>query len=152
MPQFDGWGYAYTYRVTSTYARAVTSCTATGGTCTACNTAAAFDLCALGNMNISKTDGGTANVAQNIPAIVISHGMNHYSSSQTAEEVENYERNPMQFGTSTAILSSYSGDSANAFVYKDYTRTDDDISFDDMMIWISPFLLKSKLVTAGKLP
>jgi prepilin-type N-terminal cleavage/methylation domain-containing protein len=155
VTQFDAWGYAYTYRVSKTYSRAVAACTATGGTCTACNpnNTAAFDLCAVGDMNISKTDGGTANVAQNVPAIVISHGKNHYESTQSAEEVENYERNPSQFGTTTAILASYSGDVANAIVYKDYTQNSDgDVTYDDMMIWISPFTLKDKLISAGKLP
>jgi len=153
VPQFDAWGYAYTYRVSKTFSRAVSACTASGGSCTACNSAAAFDLCAAGTMNISTTDGGTANVAQNIPAIVISHGKNHYENSQTAEEMENYERDPKIFGTSTSILSSYTGDSANSFVYKDYTRdSNGNISFDDMMIWISPYLLKNKLMSAGKLP
>ena len=152
VPQFDDWGYAYTYRVTDVFARATTACSGTG-TCASCNTAAAFTLCHNGNMNISSTVGGSANVAQNIPAIVISHGKDHYVSAQSAEEVENYERNPARFGTTNSILSSYSGVTANAFVYKDYTRTSTgDISFDDMMIWISPFLLKNKLVSAGKLP
>jgi prepilin-type N-terminal cleavage/methylation domain-containing protein len=153
VTQYDDWGYSFTYKVTGTFSRATTSCAATGGSCTACNSASAFDLCAVGNMSISKTDGGAANVAQNVPAIVISHGKNHYESTQSAEEVENYERSPRQFGTTTSILSSYSGDTANAFVYKDYSQDSaGDVTFDDLMIWISPFTLKDKLISAGKLP
>jgi prepilin-type N-terminal cleavage/methylation domain-containing protein len=152
VPQLDAWGYVFTYRVTAAFSRSVTAYTATPPCSSVPPYKAAFDLCTLGNMNISKTDGGTANVAQNIPAIVISHGKNHYASVQQAEEIENYERNPRIFGSNTAILSSYSGDDANAFVYMDYTLSDGVIMFDDLMIWISPFILKNKLINAGKLP
>jgi prepilin-type N-terminal cleavage/methylation domain-containing protein len=111
-----------------------------------------FTLATNGDIDILDTDGGTPKVAQNIPAIVISHGKNHYADVQSADEVENYDREPTYFNSPDKILGSYSGDSARDFVYKDYILSGNDILFDDMMIWISPFVLKSRLVNAGRLP
>jgi prepilin-type N-terminal cleavage/methylation domain-containing protein len=154
VPQFDAWGYAFTYRVTAAYSRNIAAYTAVPP-CNSATGLAAFDLCTLGDMNISRTVNGAANVAQGIPAIVVSHGKNHYSDDQIAVEMENYKRNPRKFGeTNPPIMSTYNNVSANTFVYGDYTLRADGsgVAFDDLMVWISPFILKNKLINAGKLP
>ena len=66
-----------------------------------------------------------------IPAIVVSHGKN-WATSASADEAENTD-----------------GDAT--FVDKDYSQTAG-AEFDDLMIWISPHILRTMTVKAGILP
>jgi len=75
---------------------------------------------------------GGNNVATNITAIVVSHG-NNWGSSSSADEAENTD-----------------GDDA-VFVDKAYSQSAG-AEYDDMLIWISPHILKTMSVKAGILP
>ncbi len=137
VPQLDAWEKPFTYSVTAAFAV----------------TTPLFDLTTNGAIDILDQDGAaTPLIAQNIPAIIVSHGKNHYVPVQSADEVENFDRNAAIFGTTNNILTTYSGDTAGEFVYKEYTLISGQIAFDDMMIWLSPFVLKNKLIAAGRLP
>ncbi len=137
VPQFDAWEKPFTYSVTDTFS----------------NDAVPFTLTDTGTIDILDQDGAaTARIAQSIPAIVVSHGKDHYVPAQSADQVENYERDANIYGTTNSILTAYSGDNAGEFVFTDYRLLGGNIDYDDMMIWISPFVLKNRMIAAGQLP
>ena len=154
VDQYDAWGRVFSYRVTGGFAKEITFVYTPTLPCTTSSSLSAFDLCMEGDIDIVDGYESTTKVAENIPAIVISHGKNHYFDTQTDDEKENFERTPTIFDSATTFLSSYTGtDYTNAeFVYKGYTLDEGEIAYDDIMVWISPFKLKNKLVRVGKLP
>ena len=89
-----------------------------------------FSLCSDGEITVLDSSGG-ANVAINIPAIVVSHGKN-WAVSTSADEAENTNND-------------------TNFVDKDYSQQSGS-EFDDMLIWISPHVLRTMSVKAGILP
>ncbi len=131
--QNDPWGNAYIYKVTGSFAdeNGVTSFTPP----TACtgSTAAnvSFAVCSEGNMNIFDGTGGTK-IIDKIPAIVISKGKHNLPAEDSTDEQENT-------------------DADNIFVSKTFSQ-DNGKEFDDLMIWISPNILKYRMVQAGRLP
>ena len=90
-----------------------------------------FSLCSDGNIKVFDSDGG-AKVAEYIPAIVVSHGKNWVDNAPTAHESENI-------------------DDDITFVDKDYSD-DATEGFDDMLIWISPYVLRNRMLMSGLLP
>ncbi len=93
------------------------------------NAAAFFSLSTAGDIAVYDESGGA--VAEFIPAIVISHGKNWATTSST-DEAENTD------GDSTFIDRAYSVNAVS--------------TFDDLMIWVPPNVLKSKMVSAALLP
>ncbi|MDO8908504.1 MAG: type II secretion system protein [Pseudohongiella sp.] len=75
--------------------------------------------------------------APNVPAIVLSMGSN-WASFSSAEETENV-------GTT---MGAYPIPANNDFVSTLYNET----QFDDLIIWLSPNILFSRMISAGKLP
>jgi len=127
----DEWNNIFTYRVDDTFADR-NNATTDG---TGCETGSAtlnvsFSLCSDGEITVLVSAGG-ANLATNIPAIVVSEGKN-WAVSTSADEAENKN-----------------GDAT--FVDKDYSQTSGS-EFDDMLIWISPYVLKTMAVKSGILP
>lgn len=77
-----------------------------------------------------------------VPAVVISMGSNWpLIATSSANEQENASG-----GTTTG--GTYPITNSVDFVVTDYSE----LNFDDMLVWISPHILLSKLVTAGRLP
>ncbi len=154
---FDAWDQHYTYQVTPEYSRE--SNTAVCGT-PALNVS--FELCTDGNIDIYYSYNSPPypippTVANNAPAIVISHGSDGYDPVQTDQQVENFGRDPVNPGTGVDILSSYSAaDYAdNIYIYRDFERdtsASPPTQFDDMIIWISPNLLMNRMIKSGSLP
>ena len=89
-----------------------------------------FSLCSDGEIIILDAAAGNT-VAINIPAVVVSHGKN-WSIAASADETENTD-----------------GDVT--FVEKDYSATAG-AEFDDLLIWISPHIMRTMTVKAGILP
>ena len=121
----DAWGQRFIYRVAGTFADD------TDGT--GCGTATpnvSFELCSVGSITIRDASGGNIVVDQ-IPVIVVSQGKN-WATATSAHEAENTN------GNATFVLKSFSRDAVQ--------------EFDDQMIWISPNVLKYRMVEAGKLP
>ena len=121
----DAWGQPFTYRVTGSFADN------TDGTgCGVATTGVSFELCSIADINI--LDASTGNpVANQIPAIVIAHGSN-WATTTSADENENTD-------TDTTFVDRRP--SINAAP-----------TFDDQVIWISSNILKTKLVSAARLP
>ena len=80
------------------------------------------------------------------PAIVISMGKNWGNIEEgtaSADEQENAGD-----GTSKTTGNEYTVSNTMTFVVAGYSEE----NFDDMLVWISPHLLFSKMIAAGKLP
>lgn len=141
----DAWGRRYTYRVALEFTRTVPQISFNSGCAPPIIPQyAAFALCSQGNITVLASTGGTA-LANNIPAILISHGKNGngaYSSQGTqlaaSTDADEQDNQLTANGSGTANLS---------FVSKTPTS-----SYDDYVIWISGSILYNRMVAAGKLP
>ena len=138
----DEWNNVFTYYVDDTFADRDDPDDGSGtgesdGTgCAASATLnVSFSLCSDGEIDIFSSAVATAtppgDVASNVPAIIVSHGKN-WAVATSADEAENTD-----------------GD--DDFVDKDYSQTGG-AEFDDMVIWISPHVLRTMSVKAGILP
>jgi prepilin-type N-terminal cleavage/methylation domain-containing protein len=136
-PQQDPGGSAYVYRVTATFADNPPS----GTSAPLCPTAAAqaaFNLCDVGNVTVDdETPGGTV-LAQNVPAVILSSGANHNDPN-------------FALGGTLSAFETENSDGDAVFVSKTFSR-DDTEEFDDLVVWISPNVLKNRMVVAGRLP
>ena len=122
----DAWGQPFTYRVTAEFAD--TTPGAFGATCTPpLPPFNSFSLCSDGDITVLDASGGNF-VATGIPAIIISHGKN-WALTTSLDEAENTN------GDATLVDTNYSNNNAS--------------TFDDLVIWISPNILKSKMLSAG---
>ena len=136
----DAWGNHYNYRVDNEFADRGDSAITDGTSTDTCTSTAniSFALCSEGDIKVVDADGSSTIVADNIPAIIVSHGSNA-SETPTAHEEENYDD------------SSNPNDDLKTFVKKDYSE-DATEGFDDIVVWLSPHLLRNRMVTAGVLP
>ncbi len=162
--EHDAWARHFTYSVSLTFSDD------TDGT--GCGTPAvgvSFEICSTGDIDVydSYVAGtgaspgnypGTASlVADNVPAIVISHGSDAYETSQTNQQIENYDRKPVNPVNGTDVLTSYTAASftPNAFIYTDFgrdTSLNPPTQFDDLVIWVSPAILMNRMLVSGSLP
>ncbi|MBV1931760.1 MAG: type II secretion system GspH family protein [Porticoccaceae bacterium] len=129
--QHDAWGQAFTYRVTGAFADCNPGCGATG---------VSFDLAAAGDINVldSAFPAG-ALVASQVPAVVISHGQNWASMTNAAAAgADQWENRTNDTNFVDRIYSK--------------TSTPGNPVFDDQIIWVSPNILKARMVAAGELP
>ena len=135
----DAWENSYTYRVDDEFADRDDSANTDGKSGDGCTATAnvSFSLCSDGDIEIRDGDGGSV-IANLIPAIIVSHGGNSDDVPSDHEE-ENYDD------------STNADDTLKTFVKRDYS-TNATTGFDDIVIWISPHILRSKMVTAGVLP
>jgi type II secretory pathway pseudopilin PulG len=77
-------------------------------------------------------------LANTVPAVVISMGAN-WSAFASADEVAN---------AGNVTIGVYRLTNTNTFVSREYN----DANYDDIISWLSPHVLFSRLVTAGQLP
>lgn len=132
VKETDAWNQRFIYRVTSAFAdRDVPNGSDADGTgCGVATLGVSFSLCSTGDITVND-DGGSP-IAQNVPAIVISTGNDFDTASASAFEQENTD-----------------GDA----IFIDMDFSDDDVNgFDDLIFWLTPFEINSKMVQAGILP
>jgi prepilin-type N-terminal cleavage/methylation domain-containing protein len=126
LPETDPWGNRFTYTASSAFTAAKPA-----------EALASFTLSSTANANVKDSATGSANIASELPAVVVSHG----------------SRSAGAYQTSGAKLPGAIGDEAeNAdadLIFVSHTPSD---VFDDLLIWISPSVLKAKMVAAGRLP
>ena len=138
----DAWGQHFTYRVSEDFADDTDGAAGATGCSSTTTSGISFSLCSDGDIKIYSSDtatsGSAGDVADDVPAIVISHGKNWPDNAPSDDEAENYDNG----GT---------GDVDNKFVDKDYSQGSGS-EFDDMLIWISPHILRTMSVKAGILP
>ena len=125
VEQLDAWGNTFLYRVTDKFAKLPTA-----------GSNVSFTLADTGDITIKDAHNGN-NVAISIPVVVLSHGKNRpQATDASVDEIENYE-DPANPG--------------NDVPKEIVSRTYDD-TFDDMVSWISPNVLRARMVEAGLLP
>lgn len=136
MGAMDSWGNRYEYWVKSDFS----------------NTATPFDLTTSANGEIkTRSNDGTATplLANNIVAVIYSRGKNGLG----AVGVDGSFKSPIPVTGHIDELKNQDGD--GVFVSRPPTYGDDttDVgTFDDIVIWISEYELKAKMVEAGVLP
>ncbi|OGT70423.1 MAG: hypothetical protein A3I78_04445 [Gammaproteobacteria bacterium RIFCSPLOWO2_02_FULL_56_15] len=156
VTESDAWGRHFSYTVSAEFSRE--SQDGSPPPCGAPAINVSFELCSEGDLDIYSAYASPyvppPTVAEKVPAVVISHGKDMYESDQTDAQVENYDRSPVNPDTGSDILGSYNAPdySDGIFVYADYSLTDGEIAFDDLMIWISPAILYNRMILSGKLP
>jgi prepilin-type N-terminal cleavage/methylation domain-containing protein len=122
VPEADAWGRRFTYRVTTAFADDPVGMQAS--------------FLITDNGDITVTDGAT-NIASNLPAIIVSHGKNGLGAFQSN-------------GTQLAGAAGNELENANAngtFVSRTHAP-----DFDDLVLWVSGNVLKSRMVAASRLP
>lgn len=135
MPETDAWGRRFTYRVTASFADDVPLNTVTPPAgCTDTPVQSSFALCSDGNITVTN---GAVTIANNVPAVVVSHGKNGFgaylpsgvqASGAAGDELEN-------------------ADNDATFVSRTIAP-----NFDDILVWVPPSVLKNRMVAAGRLP
>lgn len=132
----DAWNREFVYRVTGSYADDVSET----GCVTNSPTGVSFALCSnQGNIGVRDATGGSI-IAAEVPAVIISHGKGRANPSDASSfERENYEN------------SSVSGDTMRTVVFRNYSNASGN-EFDDLLLWVSPYVLKNRMVQAGRLP
>lgn len=143
LPETDAWGRRFTYRVRQDWADRVNPAAPATADCTEVATNASFALCSEGNITVKDGSGPSGkNVATNVPALIVSHGKNGYGAylptgerlpiSADSDEQENTDNNA-------------------TFVSRPPGKYPDD-PYDDQVVWVSPAIIKNRMVQAGRLP
>lgn len=163
LKQTDGWGRRYTYRVSAAF----TECQQPGpattseppfwpGSCqnavTACGLNSAkpcFTLSTVADLRIYSAAPSacpappatppTGNVANNVPAVIVSHG-GHFPGSYGPAG-----GSPLPGASGNQAENS---DDNRCFV----SRLPAGDDYDDETVWLSPAVLSARLITAGRLP
>lgn len=138
VSETDAWGNRFTYRITPDFADAIAAPTY-GCAPTTPPANASFALCSPGTLNVLDAAGG-ANVALNVPAVVISHGKNSGGAyTQTGTQVP-------------ASANADEQENSDGDVDTNYVSHTPTGGFDDQVTWVSNNVLMNRMVTAGKLP
>lgn len=113
----DAWGRKFSYRVTDAFK-------------------SSFLVNTSGDITIK--DGSGTPIATQIPAIIVSHGINGLGAYVPGVST------PLPAGTGDELENS---DTNAVFVSKT-----PDPNFDDLVAWIPPTVLINRMISAGKLP
>jgi len=133
VPATDPWGQRYQYRVNNAYTNSVTGFTLatvpTGAACTPPGGVSGF-IKVCGSATIATCNASI--IANGVPAVIFSRGPNGQIAATSADEIENND------GDCLFVSHTYSAVTGS--------------EFDDLLSWISPGILMSRMVTGQKLP
>jgi prepilin-type N-terminal cleavage/methylation domain-containing protein len=133
----DFWGNRYRYLATPAFTTRATPTLSL-------SSAGTLKVCAAAPT--SSTCGGTSYVADNVPAVILSHGRNGFGAMNGSSNTQ-----ISTTGASTHEIENAGGTYADSVVSK--TRSDaTGQEFDDIVVWLSPNVLFNRLVSANKLP
>ncbi len=151
-PQNDAWGNPFTYSVTTETADSIASNTVAVSpvACTTLPVQSSIALCTAGNLTIQNQGDSCAGVpttiATQVVAVVVSHGKNalRTAAGQVATPV----------AAKCSEFENHFTDNDGVYASANYADPEQNnaASFDDMMIWISPNILKNRFISAGRLP
>lgn len=129
LKETDPWGNRFTYFVGKEFSNPLTKAESDAGLRTR------FTLETKGRANIQ--DGAGHEIASDLPAVIVSHG-NHSAGAYQPTGVQ---------------LPGAAGDEAeNANATLTFIAHTPSDNFDDLVTWIIPTVLKSRMVAVGKLP
>lgn len=126
VSETDAWGRRFTYSIASSVA---------GGAF-----GTSFTLSSTGTIDVASVSGGTNYVGSDMPAVVISHGSNGLGAYLPTG------------GAPLATDPTHTDELANSDGSAPFVTHDNTTDFDDTVIWLSPNVLFSRMVQAGKLP
>ncbi len=128
----DAWDNAYFYHVDDEFADRSDPPNTDGKSSDTCASTAniSFALCSSGNITVRDSATGNT-IASLIPALLVSQGQN-FADTPSTDEAENTD------GDTIFVQRGYSADDTN--------------EFDDIVLWISPHILRNRMVEAGVLP
>ncbi len=132
LPETDPWGNRFTYFASSQF----TPLPASGALASFTLSTGIPPNSTAGLANIE--DGSGNKIASFVPAVIVSHG----SRSAGA-----YQSTGTKLPTSADANEASNSNATQTFI----SRTPSD-TFDDLVTWIVPSILKSKMVAAGRLP
>jgi prepilin-type N-terminal cleavage/methylation domain-containing protein len=164
----DAWGNRLRYRVTAAVVESGTGASSfvaiENGNCRADD--ADFDLCERGNNEVRTRGNNHASalseakfdfeLADALPAVVVSHGANGHGATaqdgtarglipgRNRDEQENADGDGVFFMRVYAADQPACADDSNELTVL--------CEFDDMLRWLSPTILSSRMVSAGQLP
>lgn len=122
----DAWSNRFRYRVTQSFA----------------NSQVGFSLSSLGTLRVCEQQTCASTVATSLPVVIVSHGKNGFSATNSAGGNNSPASSPDE-------IENANDD--NNFVY--HTPTPPGASeFDDLVSWISPYVLFNRMIAAGRLP
>ena len=126
LTELDPWGRRFTYFASSSFSGPVPA-----------GALASFTLSTLGNANIKDSAGATANIASNVPAVIVSHGSSGVGGWQP---------------DGTQIAGATGDELENANLTLTFVSRLPGSNFDDLVTWIAPGILMAKMEAAGRLP
>lgn len=127
LPETDAWNNRFTYRITDTFADDPVA-----------GMLASFSLTDNGNITVNNgVINGSIVIASNIPAIFVSHGKNGFGA---------YRRD------GTQVTGAAGDELQNANVTTVFVSRVPSPDFDDLVGWVSPNVLKARMVAANRLP
>lgn len=132
LPETDPWGQRLTYYARNQFTAALTA-----------GALASFTLDTTGNANIKDAPASGYNIASYLPAVLLSHGSNGYLG---------YLSNGLRVSMPPEEAARRTEEAENAngdLTFVSHTPSD---TFDDLVAWIIPTVLKSRMVAVGKLP
>lgn len=122
LGQTDAWNNRFRYRVTPAFS----------------NNAIGFALTSTSTLRVCTDSTCAATVATAVPAVIVSHGNNGAGAFNTAGGTN-------AVATDANELENTDGDN-------DFVSKTPDLGYDDLVIWLSPNILFSRMLTAGRLP
>lgn len=127
----DTWGRRYTYFVSAKFSA---PSPAPGTSSFSLATGSGNDT--AGTANIKSSSNGST-IAADLPAVIVSHGPNGFGAFTT---------------TGQQIVGAVGDELENANNTQTFIARSPDAQFDDQVSWIIGTVLKSRMVSAGKLP
>lgn len=126
LPETDSWGRRFTYRVTGILAD-----NPTGGL------QASFALTDSGDINVTSGGGAPVTIASNVTAVIVSHGKNGLGAYRT---------------DGVMVAGAAADELENADADVTFISKIPEPAFDDLVVWLSANVLKSRMVAANRLP
>lgn len=131
LPETDPWGQRLTYYAHNLYTAPLPADP---------SARASFTLDTIGNanvLNLPASDPASRTIASALPAVVVSHG-HRGAGAYTA--------------TGSQLAGAAGEELENADADTSFIAHPPNDGFDDVVVWIVPGILKSRLVAAGRLP
>ena len=148
--QSDAWGNRLRYRISPEFSSPPSAPCTLGDD--------RLGLCKTGNITVNtrNTAKATQALASNVVAVIISHGKNGYGATSTDGTVRptppaaNVDETSNADPPATIFLSRTN--SASRGTCSDTVVGQPYCEFDDIVAWVSSYMLFNRMVAAGKLP